>query len=76
MKKTFTCNNTFEELTIDIDELVKDYEKNLVDGISLNVEDYVDDLCCNANWYYWDNSEEIQTEICNAMKQQLADGNK
>lgn len=76
MKKTFTCNNTFEELTIDINELVKDYEKNLADGIIISVEEYVDDLYCNANWYYWNNSEEIQTEICKLMHQVMTDGNK
>lgn len=65
-------------LNVNIDECVKDYKRLLADGSDCTVEEYVDDFWAGLDdpIYYCDNNEELQTEICNAMKQQLADGNE
>lgn len=65
-------------LNVNIDECVKDYKRLVADGNDLTVEEYVEDFWAGQDdpIYYCDNNEELQTEICNAMKQQLADGNK
>lgn len=64
-------------LNVNIDECVKDYKRLLADGNDCTVEEYVEDFWAGQDdpIYYCDNNEELQTEICNAMKQQLADGN-
>lgn len=61
-------------LNVNIDECVKDYKRLLADGSDCTVEDYVDDFWAGLDdpIYYCDNNEELQTEICNAMKKQLA----
>jgi hypothetical protein len=75
LKLTYKSEGT---LNVNIDECVKDYKRLHADGSDCTVEEYVDDFWAGLDdpIYYCDNNEELQTEICNAMKQQLADGNK
>jgi hypothetical protein len=75
LKLTYKSEGT---LNVNIDECVKDYKRLHADGSDCTVEEYVEDFWAGLDdpIYYCDNNEELQTEICNAMKQQLADGNK
>jgi len=61
-------------LNVNIDECVKDYKRLLANGSDCTVEEYVDDFWAGLDdpIYYCENNEELQTEICNAMKNHLA----
>lgn len=77
MRETFRCE-TVEELTVDIDDLVQEYKEYLADGSTLSIEDYVSSYWDGLDdcYYYCDNSDEIQAEICELMREAMADGNK
>jgi len=75
--KTFTCRS---ELTIDIDDLVENYKAVLEEDPEhpVSIEDFVEDVWSGYDdpFYYCDNAEEIQTEICKLMREAMADGNE